>query len=166
MRGVRNWNRYCICAASALHFMAMATLVHGRQCDPHWLPGDGVPGVSGTVSAAVEWDPDGDGPNPPMLVVAGNIKVAGNVQAANLMKKVTPPYPPQAKAARIQGTVRFTAVISTAGTVRQLTLVAGHPLLVPAAMEAVTQWVYRPTLLNGQPVEVETTIDVNFTLAQ
>jgi TonB family protein len=94
------------------------------------------------------------------------LRVGGNVQAVNLINKVTPMYPPLAKQARIQGTVRFNATIATDGTVKNLELVSGHPLLAAAATEAVKQWVYRPTLLNGQPVEVETQIDVNFTLSE
>src|SRR5206468_10196521 len=109
-------------------------------------------------------------PPPPPVKEApkgpSRITVGGNVQAANLVKKITPNYPPLAKQARIQGTVKFTAVISKDGTIQNLQLVSGHPLLVPAATEAVKQWVYRPTLLNGEPVEVITQIDVNFTLSQ
>jgi protein TonB len=94
------------------------------------------------------------------------IRVGGNVQAANLIRKVTPVYPPLAKQARIQGTVRFTAIIGKDGTIQNLQLVSGHPLLVESARQAVTQWQYKPTLLNGEPVEVVTQIDVNFTLSQ
>jgi len=94
------------------------------------------------------------------------IRVGGNVQAANLIRKVTPVYPPLAKQARVQGTVRFTAIIGKDGTIQNLQLVSGHPLLVAAAQEAVKQWQYKPTLLNGEPVEVVTQIDVNFTLSQ
>jgi TonB family protein len=96
---------------------------------------------------------------------AQRIRVGGNVQAANLIKKVIPVYPPEAKSARIQGTVRFQAILARDGTVQSLQLVSGHPLLVKAARDAVQQWVYRPTLLNGEPVEVVTTVDVNFTLS-
>lgn len=95
----------------------------------------------------------------------GRIRVGGNVQALNLITKVTPLYPPLAKQARVQGTVRFTAYIGKDGHIQNLELVSGHPLLVPAAQEAVKQWVYKPTLLNGDPVEVVTQIDVNFTLS-
>lgn len=95
-----------------------------------------------------------------------SIRVGGNVQAANILQKVTPPYPPEAKQARIQGTVRFNATIGPDGTVKNLVVVSGHPTLVQSAMEAVRQWVYKPTLLNGNPVEVITTIDVNYTLNQ
>ena len=94
------------------------------------------------------------------------IRVGGNVQAANLIRKVQPVYPPLAKQARIQGTVRFTAIIGKDGTIQNLQLVSGHPLLVEAARQAVSQWHYKPTLLNGEPVEVVTQIDVNFTLSQ
>jgi protein TonB len=96
----------------------------------------------------------------------GPLRVGGNVQAANLLKKATPTYPALAKSARIQGTVRFTAIIGKDGTIQNLTLVSGHPMLVQSATDAVKQWVYRPTLLNGEPVEVITQIDVNFTLSQ
>ena len=97
---------------------------------------------------------------------SGPLRVGGNVQAANLVKKITPAYPALAKSARIQGTVRFTAIIGKDGTIQNLQLVSGHPMLVQSATEAVKQWVYKPTLLNGEPVEVITQIDVNFTLSQ
>jgi TonB family protein len=93
------------------------------------------------------------------------IRIGGNVQAANLIKKVTPVYPPLAKQARVQGTVRFTVILSKEGDVMNMQLVSGHPLLVPSATEAVQQWKYKPTLLNGNPVEVITQIDVNYTLS-
>jgi TonB family protein len=92
------------------------------------------------------------------------IRVGGNVQQDKLVNKVPLVYPPLAKQARIQGTVRFSATIGKDGDVKNLEAVSGHPLLVPAALESVKQWVYRPTLLNGMPVEVVTQIDVNFTL--
>jgi TonB family protein len=92
------------------------------------------------------------------------IRVGGNVQQANLIRKITPVYPIEAKQARVQGAVQFTAVIAKDGNIQTLTLVSGHPLLVEAAREAVQQWQYKPTLLNGQPAEVVTQIDVNFTL--
>ena len=118
-------------------------------------------GVSGGIEGGV---PGGVGA--PDLANPQRIRVGGNVQAANLISKVTPAYPPLAKQARIQGTVRFTVIIGKDGTVQNLELVSGHPLLVPAATDAVRQWVYRPTLLNGDPVEVITQIDVNFTLSE
>jgi protein TonB len=92
--------------------------------------------------------------------------VGGNVQQAMLVSQPRPVYPPLAKQARISGTVRFTAIIGRDGSIQNLTLVSGHPLLVQSATEAVKQWRYKPTLLNGEPVEVVTQIDVNFTLNQ
>ena len=77
-----------------------------------------------------------------------------------------PEYPPLAKMARIQGTVRLDAVISKDGTIQDLKVISGHPLLVRAALDAVQRWRYQPTLLNGDAVEVATEIDVNFTLAE
>jgi protein TonB len=87
------------------------------------------------------------------------------VQSARLVRQPKPQYPPLARQARIQGTVRFNAIIGKDGNIANLTLVSGHPLLVPAATAAVKQWQYKPTLLNGEPVEVVTVIDVNFTLS-
>ncbi len=94
------------------------------------------------------------------------IRVGGNVQQTNLISQTRPAYPPLAKQARIQGLVRLNAIIAKDGTVANLTVIAGHPLLVEAALEAVRQWIYKTTLLNGEPVEVQTVIDVNFTLSQ
>jgi protein TonB len=91
--------------------------------------------------------------------------VGGDVQAAKLLKKVIPVYPPLAKQARVSGTVQLIGVIARDGTIQQLQVSSGHPLLVKAALDAVRQWVYRPTLLNGQAVEVIAPIDVIFTLS-
>jgi TonB family protein len=115
------------------------------------------PAVS-TAMAAAELPPPANG--------VQRIRVGGMVASANLIRKVTPVYPPLAKQARIQGTVRFTALIGTDGSVINLQLVDGHPLLVPSAQEAVQQWQYKPTLLNGNAAEVITQIDVNYTLSQ
>ena len=96
------------------------------------------------------------------------IRVGGNVQAANLVRKVTPLYPATAKLDHVEGTVIMTAVISKEGNVLSLEQVNKlvDPRLAEAAMEAVKQWQYKPTLLNGQPIEVITQIDVNFTLTR
>jgi TonB family protein len=94
------------------------------------------------------------------------IRVGGNVQQANLIQKVQPVYPPQAKVDRVQGKVRFTVLIGKDGHVQNVDLVSGEQVLADAAKEAVSQWVYKPTWLNGQPVEVVTQVDVNFTLSQ
>jgi periplasmic protein TonB len=92
--------------------------------------------------------------------------VGGDVQAAKLIRKIVPQYPPLAKQARISGTVQLTGVIAKDGGIEQLQVVSGNPLLVPAALAAVKQWLYKPTFLNGQPVEVIAPIDVIFTLSQ
>ena len=92
------------------------------------------------------------------------LRVGENVQAANLIRKVQPVYPQSALDARIQGVVHFKAIIGRDGTIQNLQFVSGHPMLVEPARTAVGQWQYRPTLLNGSPVEVVTDIAVNFTL--
>ena len=94
------------------------------------------------------------------------IRVGVNVQQANLIHKVQPIYPPQAKQDHVQGKVQFSVLIGKDGHIQTLTLVSGEPVLVNAAKDAVSQWVYKPTLLNGQPVEVLTQVDVHFTLSQ
>lgn len=146
------------------------------------LPPPSSDGVLGSVSATVSNRP-GDAlaifgnapaaaaPPPPVKDApkAANptrIPVGGKVQQANLIRKVQPLYPPLARQARIQGVVHFTAIIGRDGAIQNLQLIDGHPLLVEAARQAVSQWRYKPTLLNSEPVEVVTQIDVNFTLTQ
>lgn len=92
------------------------------------------------------------------------LAVGGRVQEALMIHKVIPVYPPLARQTRTSGIVRFTAIIARDGTIQNLTLLSGHPMLVAAATEAVKQWRYRPTLLNGDPVEVIAPIEVIFTL--
>lgn len=95
---------------------------------------------------------------------AQRLRVGPGDQQLNLIHEVEPMYPPLAKQARIQGTVRFTAIIDEAGRVQNLRLISGHPLLVKSARDAASQWEYRPTLLNGKPIEVVTQVEVDFTL--
>jgi len=122
------------------------------------VPG-GIPGgVTGGIASSSALPPPPDG--------GQRVRVGGNVQAANLIHKVTPLYPPLAKQARIQGVVRFDVIIAADGSVKHVQLISGHPLMVQNAMDAVQQWLYKPTLLNGSPVEVVTTVDVNFTLSE
>jgi TonB family protein len=92
------------------------------------------------------------------------IRVGGNVQQANLVKQPRPQYPREAKSRHIQGIVRFNAIIGKDGKIASLSLVDGVLALYDSARTAVLQWEYKPTLLNGQPVEVATVIDVNYTL--
>jgi protein TonB len=96
----------------------------------------------------------------------GPVRVGTGVQSARLVFGPRPPYPQLAKTARVQGTVRIQALVALDGTIRNLQVMNGPPLLVKAALDAVSQWRYQPTLLNGSPVEVITEIDVNFTLSQ
>lgn len=95
----------------------------------------------------------------------GRIRVAGDVQAASLVQRVDPVYPPIAKTAHIAGTVVLHAIIAKDGSVQELKYISGPPLLMSSAIEAVKHWKYKPTLLNGQPLEVDTTISIVFTLA-
>jgi periplasmic protein TonB len=106
-------------------------------------------------------------PVPPLTKPpAGPIRVSTGAQMAKLVKSVIPAYPPLARGARISGVVHLIGIISKDGTIRNLQVISGHPLLVRAAVEAVEQWVYKPTLLNNEPVEVICPIDVNFSLSQ
>jgi protein TonB len=103
-------------------------------------------------------------PPPPPIVNAQLYRRGGIVQAANLIYEVKPVYPPIATVTRTQGVVVLEAVINKEGTIESLRVVSGHPLLTQAALDAVKQWKYRPTMLNGEPVDVITTVTVRFTL--
>jgi protein TonB len=94
------------------------------------------------------------------------VRVGGNVQSAKLVKQIVPAYPQPARQLRISGTVQLLGIIAKDGTIQRLQVLSGHPLLRQAAIDAVSQWVYRPTILNGQPVEVEAPIDVIFNLSR
>jgi protein TonB len=108
----------------------------------------------------------GAAPAPPKPKLTGPLRVGGNVQSAKIINRVQPVYPPLARQTRISGTVRLHAIIGKDGTIQSLEVVSGHPLLQQAALDAVRQWRYQPTLLNGDPVDVDTTIDVIFSLNQ
>lgn len=99
-----------------------------------------------------------------MPAVAAPTRVSGSEQRKKLVKVVKPVYPPEAKAKGIQGTVKLEATIGTDGAVKDLKVLGGPEELVPPSLEAVKQWMYEPTLMNGQAVEVITEIDVNYTL--
>ena len=123
---------------------------------------DGVAGGTGGILGGLI----GSGPSapPPPKATPSRIRVGGSVEAASLINKVTPQYPPIAKTAHVSGTIVLHAVIAKDGTIQELQYVSGPPLLMKAAMDAVKEWRYKPTTLNGEPVEVDTTIDVVFTL--
>jgi protein TonB len=93
------------------------------------------------------------------------IKVSAGVTQGLLIRRVTPVYPPLAKQARISGSVVLQAVIGKDGSIENLKAVSGHPMLIQSALDAVRQWRYKPYYLNGEPVEVDTQVTVNFTLA-
>jgi len=103
-------------------------------------------------------------PPPPKEVAPTRLAVGGDVQQAKLINKVIPIYPPIARQMRIQGTVRLHAIISKDGHVIELTYVSGPPQLIQAARDAVIQWRFSPTLLNGVPVEVECVFEVTFNM--
>jgi len=127
------------------------------------------PGIALPVGASANL-PRFEAPRAPASDVAkppeAPVLVGGAVQAAKLLKQVVPMYPQPARQLRISGTVHLLGIIAKDGTIQRLQALSGHPLLRQAAIDAVSQWVYRPTVLNGQPVEVEAPIDVIFTLSQ
>lgn len=127
---------------------------------PGGVAGGSMGGVIGGVIGGMGGAP------PPPRPAQQRIRQGGAVQAAKLINRVQPVYPPLARQTRISGTVRLHAIIAKDGSIKELEVMSGHPLLVRAAMDAVQQWKYQPTLLNGEPVEVDTTIDVIFSLNQ
>jgi len=136
--------------------MAAAGVVGGV---PGGVPGGSMSGVLGgivnsTSAVAV-----------PKMATPTRVRVSSGVSQGLLVRRVNPTYPPLARQARIQGVVILQAQISKDGSIENLQLVSGHPMLAPAAIEAVKQWKYKPYLLNGEPVEVDTQVQVNFTLA-
>ena len=126
------------------------------------VPG-GVPGGSmgGVIGGIISSTPVAV----PKVATPQRVRVSQGVTQGLLIRKIQPNYPPLARQARIQGTVLLQAEISKDGTIENLRLISGHPMLAPAAIEAVKQWRYKPYILNGEPVEVETQITVNFTLS-
>jgi protein TonB len=101
----------------------------------------------------------------PKAATPQRVKVSQGVTSGLLVRKVQPTYPPLAKQARISGAVVLQAVIGKDGTIQNLRAVSGHPMLIQSAIDAVRQWKYKPYFLNGEPVEVDTQVTVNFTLA-
>jgi periplasmic protein TonB len=126
------------------------------------VPG-GVPGgqMGGVIGGIISSTPVAV----PKAATPQRVRVSQGVTQGLLIRKVQPTYPPLARQARIQGTVLLYAEISKDGTIENLRLISGHPMLAPSAIEAVKQWRYKPYILNGEPVEVETQITVNFTLS-
>src|ERR1700691_459665 len=135
--------------------MATAGVVGG-------VPG-GVPGgqMGGIIGGIISSTPVAV----PKVATPQRIRVSQGVSQGLLIRKIQPNYPPLARQERIQGSVLLQAEISKDGSIENLHLISGHPMLAPAAIEAVKQWKYKPYILNGEPVEVETQITVNFTLS-
>ncbi len=158
---------------------------HGVLIPPHEIPttiavvhddvlpgssapdlGTGVPNsVPGTASNSMITELLRNTPVTVPRVAAPKLRVSSGVAQGLLIRQVKPQYPTLAREARIQGTVVLQATIGKDGTVQNLRVVSGHPMLTGAAIAAVKQWLYRPYYLNGQPVEVDTQINVSFTLA-
>jgi len=123
------------------------------------MSGDASPNAAGVIGGAASSQP------PPKVATPARVRISSGVAVGLLIKKVPPQYPDDAKQARIQGQVVLQAEIDKNGDIENLTLISGHPALAPAAVEAVKQWKYKPYLLNGEPMKVETQIIVNFTLS-
>jgi protein TonB len=124
---------------------------------------EGVAGGTGNVLGGLIGSGP-SGPPPPSTSTPQRIRVGGNVEAASIVNKVAPEYPPIAKTAHVSGAVVLHAIIGKDGTIRELQYVSGPPLLMKSAMDAVKEWRYKPTMLNGEAVEVDTIIDVVFSL--
>jgi len=122
--------------------------------------GNGTPGnpINGLLSGIPTGHTAVIGAPPP------KVKLSSGVMAGNLLDKIAPQYPAIAKAARIEGTVVLEATISRAGTIENLRVLSGPPMLQQAAIDAVRSWRYKPYLLNGEPVEVQTTVNIVFHL--
>ena len=116
------------------------------------IPGQGI--IAGNDSVLA----------PPKPAAPARIRQGGEVTAASIITQTRPVYPSLARQAHIQGTVVLHAIIDKEGKVAQLEVLSGHPLLVQSALDAAKQWRYKPTQLNGDPVEVDTTIQVTFTI--
>lgn len=127
---------------------------------PGGIAGGSAGGVLGGIIGG-----SGGGMPPPPKPTQQRVRIGGNVQAAKMIRQIQPVYPQIAKTAHVQGTVILHAIISKDGTVQELQYISGPALLMRSAMDAVRQWRYQPTLLNGEPVEVDTTISVVFTLS-
>jgi protein TonB len=124
---------------------------------PGGIP-DGIPyGVTSVLRSTAPLTPK---------ITPSKVRVSSTIVQGLLVRQVKPEYPTPARLARVEGLVVLQATIGKDGSVQNLRLISGHPMLVQAAMDAVKQWLYKPYFLNGEAVEVDTTINVNFTLAQ
>jgi len=129
---------------------------------PNATVGGPAAGAAGSALSGLT-PPDTSLPPPPAGPLQ-RVRAGGLVAAPKLISKTTPVYPNVAKESRVQGTVRLGAIIDKDGSIANLTVISGPSLLIKPAMDAVKEWRYQPTILDGNPVEVETTVDVNFAL--
>ena len=149
--------------------LAASLMAKARQLAPGELEG---PMPLATEFARFQASDELAAPRPPVVTSAAEdrgpprLRMAANVQAAKLIQKLEPVYPPLALQARIQGTVRFEVLVAEDGTVANATLVSGHPLLVAAAQEAIRGYRYQSTLLNGRPIPILTTVDIPFVMTR
>jgi protein TonB len=129
------------------------------------VPGGQMGGVVGGVLGGIVTAAPVAVPKEAVPPQPQRVKVSSGVISGLLVRKVQPTYPPLARQARISGVVVLQAVIGKDGTIEHLKAVSGHPMLIQSAIDAVSQWKYKPYLLNDEPVEVDTQVTVNFTLA-
>ncbi len=141
-------------------------MIKEDEAPPQVAAGLGVPGgvAGGTMGGVLGGIVSSSSLPPPKIAPPQKIRVSSGVAQGNVLSKVTPQYPAIARTARIQGTVVLEATISKQGTIQNLRAVSGPPMLYQAAIDAVRQWRYKPYLLNGEPVEVSTTVNVVFNL--
>lgn len=167
--------------APVQHVQRVSEIVNGELRTPSKIPkkvemikeDEAPPPSTGVVGGVVGGVPGGSAGGvlgglisstapPPKVAAPQKLRISSGVAEGNLINKVEPPYPQMAKIAHVQGDVVLQALISKQGTIENLRAISGHPILLQAAMDAVKQWRYKPYMLNGEPVEVETTITVRF----
>lgn len=141
-----------VSALALLIFMATPALVQGQTSSPQGIPTSQSSAPEPSTQSSVNAE------------TTRSVRVGGNVAQASLMYQVAPTYPPLAKSAHVSGTVLLHCIIGRDGTVQDLQYISGPPLLMKNAMDAVRQWRYKPTLVNGAAVQVDTTVSVVFTL--
>ena len=128
---------------------------------PQGVVGDSPGGIKPGQMGSVASEEPKQGVTVPLRV-----RISSGVASALIVKKVAPLYPEKAREEHVEGTVLLHVMIDKEGNVQHVDLISGHPLLAPAAIEAVRQWRYQPYLLNNRPVDVDTQVSVNFTLAK
>ena len=170
---VRRWHAEGLTWYQPARVPSTVALLDEAPDAPPGVPGGTLNGpVTGLLNAVIAMAAPRRPPEPVPAAAAKpvapappqRIHVTSSLEAARLIHRVDPAYPPLAQVGRISGTVELAGVIGTDGRIRELRATSGHPLLVRAALDAVRQWVYRPTVLGGAAVEVETTITVVFRL--